>query len=108
MRTAALQLLATQQLATSNPALVLKRHTQPGCLTVTSNSSPQRLIMRAVKFTSWNDGEFYIGFLNDYPDYMTQGLSKEDLKDNLRSLLDDLESREIPYTKKLKNCWLPK
>jgi predicted RNase H-like HicB family nuclease len=57
--------------------------------------------MRAVKFTSWNDGEFYIGFLNDYPDYMTQGLSKEDLKDNLRSLLDDLESREIPYTKKV-------
>jgi predicted RNase H-like HicB family nuclease len=57
--------------------------------------------MRAVKFTSWNDGEFYIGFLNDYPDYMTQGLSKEDLKDNLRSLLDDLESKEIPYTKKV-------
>jgi uncharacterized protein YeeX (DUF496 family) len=57
--------------------------------------------MRAVKFTSWNDGEFYIGFLNNYPDYMTQGLSKEDLKDNLRSLLDDLESREIPYTKKV-------
>jgi hypothetical protein len=57
--------------------------------------------MRAVKFTSWNDGEFYIGFLNDYPDYMTQGLSKEDLTDNLISLLDDLESGEIPYTKKV-------
>jgi hypothetical protein len=32
--------------------------------------------MKAVKFTSWKDGEFYIGFLNDYPDYMTQGLSR--------------------------------
>lgn len=57
--------------------------------------------MRAVKFTSWKDGDFYIGFLNDYPDYMTQGLSKEDLADNLRSLLEDLETGEIPYARKV-------
>ena len=57
--------------------------------------------MRAVKFTSWKDGDFYIGFLNDYPDYMTQGLSKEDLAENLRSLLDDLESGEVPCARKV-------
>ncbi|MBV5310647.1 type II toxin-antitoxin system HicB family antitoxin [Chromatium okenii] len=57
--------------------------------------------MKAVKFTSWKDGEFYIGFLNDYPDYMTQGLSKEELVDNLKSLLHDLEVGEIPYVRKV-------
>ncbi len=57
--------------------------------------------MRKVKFTSWQDGEFYIGFLNDYPDYLTQGLSKEELADNLKSLLADLESGEIPYLRKI-------
>lgn len=53
--------------------------------------------MRTVKFTSWQDGEFYIGFLNDYPDYLTQGATKEELADNLKPLLTDLESGEIPY-----------
>lgn len=57
--------------------------------------------MRTVKFTSWKENDFYIGFLNDYPDYMTQGLSKENLEENLKSLLDDLESGEVPYVRKV-------
>jgi len=52
--------------------------------------------MKTLKFTYWKDGNFYLGFLNDYPDYQTQGLSKEDLVNNLKSLLADLESRELP------------
>jgi predicted RNase H-like HicB family nuclease len=58
-------------------------------------------MMKIVKFTSWKNGEFYIGFLNDYPDYMTQGLNKEELVENLKSLLHDLEVGEIPYVRKV-------
>jgi len=57
--------------------------------------------MRTIKFTSWQDDNFFIGFLNDYPDYLTQGMSKEELAENLRSLLVDLESDEIPYVRKV-------
>lgn len=57
--------------------------------------------MRKVKFTSWQDGEFYLGFLNDYPDYQTQGFSREELIENLRALLLDLESNEIPYVRRV-------
>lgn len=57
--------------------------------------------MRTIKFTSWQDGEFFIGFLNDYPDYETQGMSKEELVDNLKSLLIDLESGQIPFVRKV-------
>ena len=57
--------------------------------------------MRTIKFTSWQDDNFFIGFLNDYPDYLTQGLSREELAENLRSLLVDLESDEIPYVRKV-------
>ena len=57
--------------------------------------------MRMIKFTSWQDGDFFIGFLNDYPDYVTQGVSREELADNLKSLLLDLESDEIPYVRKV-------
>ena len=57
--------------------------------------------MRTIKYTFWQDGEFYLGFLNEYPDYWTQGSSKEDLLENLRGLLTDLESGDIPFVRKV-------
>ncbi len=57
--------------------------------------------MKTVKFTYWQDGGFYIGFLNDYPDYQTQGKSKKELIAQLKDLLVDLESGEVPYVRKV-------
>lgn len=57
--------------------------------------------MKTAKFTYWQDGDYYLGFLNEYPDYRTQGLSKEELVENLRNLLVDLESGEVPYIRKV-------
>ena len=57
--------------------------------------------MRSIKNTFWQDGEFWIGFLNDYPDYQTQGHSKEELLENLRDLLADIESSEVPFIRKV-------
>ncbi len=57
--------------------------------------------MRTVKFTYWQDGGYYLGFLNDYPDYHTQGMSKEESISNLKDLLSDLESGEVPYVRKV-------
>ncbi len=34
--------------------------------------------MRTIKFTSWQDDNFFIGFINEYPDYQTQGMKKEE------------------------------
>ena len=61
----------------------------------------RRLIMRTVKFTFWQDGEFFVGFLNEYPDYQTQGMHKEELAENLKDLLNDLESGHVPYIRKV-------
>ncbi len=57
--------------------------------------------MRAIKYTSWQDGDFYIGFINEYPDYLTQGTTKEELTDNLKDILIDLESGQVPYVHKV-------
>ncbi|MCD9189408.1 MAG: hypothetical protein LUM44_23555 [Pyrinomonadaceae bacterium] len=54
-----------------------------------------------IKFTFWQDEDYFIGFLNDYPDYETQGKSKEELESNLKSLLEDIESGEIPFIRKV-------
>ena len=57
--------------------------------------------MKTVKFTHWQDGAYYLGYLNDYPDYHTQGMSKEELVSNLKELLSDVESGEVPYVRKV-------
>lgn len=57
--------------------------------------------MKTIKFTFWRDDEFFIGFLNDYPDYETQGYSKEELLEKLKDLLKDIESEEVPYIRKV-------
>lgn len=57
--------------------------------------------MKKVSFTYWQDDEFFIGFLNQYPDYETQGLSKQDLIEHLKDLLADIESGQVPYIRKV-------
>jgi predicted RNase H-like HicB family nuclease len=56
--------------------------------------------MRTTKFTYWQDGDFFIGFFNEYPDYQTQGATKEELAENLKDLLIDLESGHVPFARK--------
>ena len=57
--------------------------------------------VRTLKYTFWQDGEFFLGYLNDYPDYQTQAYSKDELIDNLKDLLTDLESGDIPSVRKV-------
>ncbi len=57
--------------------------------------------MRKLRYTFWQDGEFFVGFLNEYPDYEIQAYSKEELKENLKSLLVDVETGEIPHIRKV-------
>ena len=57
--------------------------------------------MRTIRITSWKDNDFYVGYLNDYPDYRSQGFSKEELVENLKELLQEIESDEIPYIRRV-------
>ena len=50
-----------------------------------------------IDFTFWKDGDFFIGYLNEFPDNETQGYSLDELKTNLKSLFEDIKSEEIPY-----------
>ena len=38
-----------------------------------------------IKFVCWKDGNMWLGYLEEYPDGMTQGITFEELKENLRS-----------------------
>jgi predicted RNase H-like HicB family nuclease len=57
--------------------------------------------MTKAKFVYWQTEQFWIGHFVDFPDYLTQGESLEDLKESLRELYKDLTSGEIPGIRKL-------
>jgi hypothetical protein len=57
--------------------------------------------MVTVKYVCWQDGDAWLGYLQDYPDYWTQGESIDDLKDHLRDLYQDLTSGSIPGVRKV-------
>ncbi len=57
--------------------------------------------MKKISFAYWRDGKFYVGFLNQYPDYQTQATTKIELTENLKDLLKDIESREVPFIPKV-------
>ena len=54
-----------------------------------------------IEYTSWKDNAFFIGFINQYPDYETQGETLEEIKENLRDLWQDLTADMIPYSRKV-------
>jgi len=54
-----------------------------------------------LRYVHWRDGKIFLGYLQDYPDYMTQGDTEEDLKEHLVDLYKDLTSGTLPYVKKV-------
>lgn len=42
-----------------------------------------------LKIICWQDGEFWLGYPKDYPDYMTQGLSLGELQENIKGIYLD-------------------
>jgi predicted RNase H-like HicB family nuclease len=57
--------------------------------------------MSAVKIVFWESEGAWLGYLQDYPDYWTQGDSLDDLKDHLKDLYLDLSSGQIPGARKV-------
>ena len=56
--------------------------------------------MKNTGFTYWQDGNDWIGFLDEFPDYQTQGTSLEDLKEHLADLHKELTSGAIPNVRR--------
>ena len=52
--------------------------------------------MESMRYTYWEDAGMFIGYLEEFPDYMTQGISLEELNENLRDIYDELTSGRIP------------
>jgi predicted RNase H-like HicB family nuclease len=63
--------------------------------------------MQNVKFIYWQDENAWLGYLQDYPDYWTQGESFDDLQVHLKDLYQDITSGELPGLRKVGELALP-
>jgi predicted RNase H-like HicB family nuclease len=52
--------------------------------------------METKKFIYYQEEDMWIGWLEEYPDYRTQGETLDELKENLKDIHDELTSGTIP------------
>jgi len=57
--------------------------------------------MEKTRFIYWQDDDAWLGHLEEYPDYMTQGETLDDLKAHLLDLHKDLSSGQIPSVRRV-------
>lgn len=57
--------------------------------------------MEKLKYVFWQDEKMWLGYLEEYPDYMTQGKTENELIDNLKDIYAELNSGNIPCVRKV-------
>jgi predicted RNase H-like HicB family nuclease len=52
--------------------------------------------MTTLRYVYWQDGGMWLGYIEEYPDYLTQGETLEDLQEHLRDMYKELTDGSIP------------
>ena len=52
--------------------------------------------MSTARYVHWQDQRVWLGYFEEFPDYLTQGETLAELEGNLRDLYRDMTSGEIP------------
>lgn len=52
--------------------------------------------LKTTDIECFRDDDMWIGWLKEYPEYMTQGETMDELKENLADILNDVTSGAIP------------
>jgi len=52
--------------------------------------------MKTIQYIYWYDSDAWLGYLEEFPNYWTQGTTLEDLVDHLKNLYHDLSNGLVP------------
>ena len=63
--------------------------------------------MASVKYVYWQEEDAWLGYLEEYPDYWTQGETLDDLLEHLRDLYLDLSQGKLPGARKVGELVIP-
>jgi predicted RNase H-like HicB family nuclease len=56
--------------------------------------------METLKFIYYQENDMWVGWLEEYPDYRSQGRTLDELKENLKDIYKDLSGGEIPHVRR--------
>ncbi len=57
--------------------------------------------VKTIRYVYWRDEDMWLGHLEDYPDYMTQGRTLAELRENLRDIFEDIAGGHIPGVRRV-------
>lgn len=57
--------------------------------------------MEKKKFVYYEEAKMLVGWLEEFPDYRTQGETLEELQDNLKDIYADLTDGSIPAVRRI-------
>lgn len=63
--------------------------------------------MHTLRYIYYEEDDMWVGWLEDYPDYRTQGASLEELQLNLKDIQQELESGTIPCVRRIGELVIP-
>lgn len=52
--------------------------------------------MKTVRYVYWQEENMWLGYIEEFPDYMTQGETLEELQDHLKDIYDDITGGKVP------------
>ena len=56
--------------------------------------------MNRKEITYWQESNFWLGYINDFPEYVTQGYTLDELIENLKDIYQDIINEKIPGLRK--------
>lgn len=63
--------------------------------------------MKTIKIVYWEEDGAWIGYVQDYPDYWTQGETLDDLREHLKEIYQDMSSGHIPGIRRVEEIAVP-
>jgi hypothetical protein len=63
--------------------------------------------MQTIRYVYWQDEDMWLGYVEEFPDYMTQGATLEELQENLRDIYHDLTTGQIPGVRRVAELPIP-
>ncbi|MEW6143115.1 MAG: type II toxin-antitoxin system HicB family antitoxin [Chloroflexota bacterium] len=56
--------------------------------------------MDTIKFVFYQDNDLWVGWLEEYLDYRSQGKTLDELKENLKDIYEDHSAGKIPHVRR--------
>ncbi len=62
--------------------------------------------MKSIRYVYWQDEDAWLGYLEEYPDYLTQGDTLEELQENLKDIFQEITCGNIPGVRRVADLQL--